>query len=99
MEWTRGNFEISTDPARLDREAIHAFLRESYWASDIPREIVDRSIDNALSFGIYDAGRQVGFARVVTDRATFAYLADVFVLPSHRGKGLSKWLMEVILGH
>jgi GNAT superfamily N-acetyltransferase len=99
MEWKRGAHTISTDPGRLDRESIHAFLRESYWAPGIPRDVVDRSIDNALCFGIYDGERQVGFARVVTDRSTFAYLADVFVLESHRGRGLSKWLMEVIRGH
>jgi GNAT superfamily N-acetyltransferase len=99
MEWKRGDFTISTDRNRLNREAIHAFLKESYWARGIPREILDRAIDNALCFGIYDRERQVGFARVVTDSATFAYLADVFVLESHRGRGLSKWLMEVIRGH
>jgi GNAT superfamily N-acetyltransferase len=96
-EWRRENFTISTDPSRLDRMAIHAFLTGSYWAKGIPREIVDRSIDNALCFGIYDGERQVGFARVITDRATFAYLADVFVLESHRGRGLAAWLMEAIL--
>jgi GNAT superfamily N-acetyltransferase len=98
-EWRRENFTISTDRSRLDRSAIHGFLAGSYWAKGIPREIVDRSIDNALCFGIYDGARQVGFARVITDRATFAYLADVFVLESHRGRGLAAWLMEVILAH
>jgi len=99
MEWERGGFTISTDRQRLDREMIHGFLRISYWARDIPRDVVDRSIDNALCFGIYDGGRQVGFARVISDFATFAYLGDVFVLESHRGRGLSKWLMEVIRSH
>ena len=99
MDWTRGAWTISTDPERLDREAIHAFLSNSYWAKGIPRAILDRSIENSLCFGLYEGPRLVGFARVITDRATFAYLADVFVLESHRGRGLSKWLMEVILGH
>ena len=99
MEWKRGEFTISTDRALLDREAIHAFLAASYWARGIPRETLDRAIENALCFGIYEGDRQVGFARVVSDFATFAYLADVFVLDSHRGRGLSKWLMEVIMSH
>ncbi len=99
MDWTRGAWTISTDRERLDREAIHAFLFNSYWAKGIPRAILDRSIENSLCFGLYEGSRLVGFARVITDRATFAYLADVFVLESHRGRGLSKWLMEVILGH
>jgi GNAT superfamily N-acetyltransferase len=99
MEWTRGALTISTDQHRLDREAIHEFLRNSYWASGIPRTVVDESIENALCFGLYEGGKQVGFARVITDFATFAYLSDVFVIESHRGLGLSKWLMEVIMGH
>ncbi len=101
MEWTRGTFTISTDPARLDRELIHGFLAGSYWARGISREIVDRSIDGALCFGLYEGpgSEQIGFARVITDRATFAYLADVFVLESHRGRGLAVWLMEVIRAH
>jgi GNAT superfamily N-acetyltransferase len=99
MEWTRGQFSISTDPARLDREVIHRFLVTSYWSPEIPREIVDRSIDNSMPFGLYEGGRQIGFARVITDRATFAYLADVFILESHRGLGLGLWLMKTILAH
>jgi GNAT superfamily N-acetyltransferase len=99
VEWKRGEFAISTDRGRLDREAIHAFLSNSYWARGIPREVLDRSIENALCFGIYEGQKLVGFARVITDFSTFAYLADVFVLESHRGRGLSKWLMEVVMGH
>jgi GNAT superfamily N-acetyltransferase len=99
LEWRRGNFTISTDPAKLDRETIHRFLASSYWATSIPREVVDRSIDDSVSFGMYEDGRQIGFARVITDFATFAYLADVFVLESHRGQGLATWLMESILAH
>lgn len=98
-EWRRESFTISTDRAKLDRGAIHEFLTRSYWAKGIPREIVDRSIEGALCFGLYEEGRQVGFARVITDSATFAYLADVYVLESHRGRGLAMWLMESILAH
>ena len=99
MEWTRGGFSISTDPERLNRALIRDVLAGSYWAPGIPSEIVDRSIEGALCFGIYEGGAQVGFARVITDRATFAYLADVFVLESHRGRGLAVWLMEVVMAH
>lgn len=99
MQEQRGAFLVSDDPALLDAGVIHAFLRESYWAAGIPRELVERSLQGSLCFGIYQGRAQVGFARCVTDRATFAYLADVFVLPSHRGRGLSKWLMECIAAH
>src|SRR2546423_6402597 len=98
-EWSRGRFTISTDPEKLDRAMIHEFLAGSYWAKGIPREVVDCSIEGALCFGLYEDGRQVGFARAITDSATFAYLADVFVLESHRGQGLGIWLMESILAH
>src|SRR5437763_7677158 len=92
-------YEISTDRSRLDRELIHRFLsEESYWAKGRPREIVDRSIENSVCFGVYEGdGEQVAFARVVTDRSTFAWLADVFVVPEHRGQGLGKRLVETIL--
>jgi GNAT superfamily N-acetyltransferase len=100
VEWRRGEYSISTDTARLDIDVIHRFLREdSYWAAGVDREIVERSIENSICFGLYDESRQVGFARVVTDRAAFAYLADVFVLPDHRGRGLGKWLVETVLSH
>jgi GNAT superfamily N-acetyltransferase len=100
VEWTRDGYLISTDPARLDRELVHRFLRdEAYWSPGISREVVDRSIDGSLNFGLYDGDDQVGFARMVTDRATFAYLGDVFVLPSHRGRGLGTWLVETALDH
>ena len=89
------NYLISTDKARLDRRYIHEFIsKKSYWAQDIPADVVDRSIENALCFGIYHHDVQVGFARLVTDYATFGYLADVFVDEAHRGKGLSKKLMN-----
>ncbi len=99
-EFRRGEFLVSTDPARLDSGVIYNFLTNCYWAKGIPREVVARSIEHALCFGIYDgSGAQVGFARVVSDFATVAYLGDVFVLESHRGRGLSKWMMECILQH
>src|SRR6476660_1957870 len=94
MESRRGEFLISTDRARLDLDVIHGFLTNSYWAKGIPREIVARSVEHSLCFGVYDgSGRQVGFARVISDLATYAYIADVFVLESHRGRGLGKALM------
>ena len=100
FEHRRGAFLLSTDPARLDPDLIHNFLTNSYWAKGIPREIVARSIAHSLCFGIYDGkGAQVGFARVISDFATIAYLGDVFVLESHRGLGLSKWMMECIMLH
>jgi GNAT superfamily N-acetyltransferase len=99
LEWTRDGFAISTDPARLDRPRIHEFLSRSYWAAGIPPETVERSIEGALCFGLYEGSAQVGFARVITDRATFAYVADVFVLESHRGHGLGVWLMEAVRAH
>lgn len=92
--------EISTDPTRLDRDLIHYFLsRESYWAIGVAREVVDRAIDGSLSFGAYENGAQVGFARAVTDGATFAWIADVFVVRSHRGRGIGRSLIEAVLAH
>jgi GNAT superfamily N-acetyltransferase len=91
--------EIDCDPARLDRAVIHGFLAKSHWAEGIPRAVVDRAIERSLVFGLYRDGAQVGFARVVTDYATLAYLADVFVLAAERGKGLGRWLVETILAH
>jgi GNAT superfamily N-acetyltransferase len=98
-QWRRGEFTISTDPSRLDRAAIANFLTTSYWAAGIPRSVADRAIDGSLSFGLFEGARQIGFARVVTDRATFAYLADVYVLEEYRGRGLALWMMETIRAH
>jgi GNAT superfamily N-acetyltransferase len=98
-EWRRDEFLISTDRRRLDIDVVHTYLSGSYWAAGMPRETLERAIGNSLSFGIYDGARLVGFARVITDRATYAYLSDVFVLESHRKRGLSKWLMECVLDH
>jgi N-acetylglutamate synthase-like GNAT family acetyltransferase len=93
-------YEISHDPARLDIDVIHTFLsEESYWSKGIPRDVVERAIAHSLCFGVYQDGGQIGFARVASDHATFALLADVFVLEGHRGKGLSKWLMQVVIAH
>src|SRR5437016_12864965 len=98
--WRRGDYEISTDRARLDIDLIHDFLtHHAYWATGRSRGVVQRSIDNSLSFGIYKGNQQAGFARVVTDYATFAWIADVFALPEHRGRGLSKWLTEGMTAH
>lgn len=91
--------EVDTDTARLDVDVIHHFLRESYWAAGIPRAVVERSIAHSLCFGVYVDGAQAGFARIISDYATFAYLADVFVLEAYRGQGLSKRLMETIVSH
>jgi GNAT superfamily N-acetyltransferase len=92
-------YEISTDKARLDVTVIHGYLVRSYWSPGIPRSIVERAIEHSLCFGAYCDGAQVAFARVITDRATFAYLADVFVLEAHRGRGLSKQLMRAVRAH
>ncbi len=97
-EWRRGEYAISTDPARLDLDVIHGFLVRSYWAEGRTRERVARSIEGSLPFGLYHPSGQVGFARVVTDYVVIAYLGDVFVLEAHRRKGLGKWLVEVVVG-
>jgi GNAT superfamily N-acetyltransferase len=93
------DLEISTDTARIDVDLVHGFLRTSYWAEGRPRELVERSIANSICFGAYTEGRQVAFGRVVTDRAVFAYLADIFVVPEFRGRGISKRLVRAMLDH
>ena len=98
-EWRRGEYVISTDKNRFDLGVVHGFLSTSYWAPGIPLEIVKKSIEHSLSFGVYKGEQQVGFARVVTDYATFAYIGDVFILEEFRGQGLSKWMMEIIADH
>ncbi len=95
-----GDYLISTDPAKLDLDAVHAFLsRESYWAEGISRERLDTAIEHSLPFGMYDDGAQIGFARAISDFSTFAYLADVYVDDAYRGRGLSKLLLEAVLAH
>ena len=96
----KDGFIISTDKLKLDVEVIHQYLsKEAYWCKNIPLQLVTKSIENSVSFGMYHKDRQVGFARVVTDKATFGYLADVFIITDYRGRGLSKWLMQCILSH
>lgn len=101
LSWRReeDELEISTDPERVDVPAVHSFLTASYWAQGIPLSAVERSIRNSICFGVFRGHEQVGFARVITDRATFAYLADVYVLPAFRGRGFAKWLMTCVLAH
>jgi GNAT superfamily N-acetyltransferase len=96
-EHLQGDYRITTDPARFDIAMVHGYLTNCYWAEGIPRETVERSIAGALCFGLFARDAQIGFARVITDYATYAYLADVFILEPHRGKGLSAWMMECIL--
>jgi ribosomal protein S18 acetylase RimI-like enzyme len=103
--WTRDGYTISTDRAHLDRDVIYRYLHEeAYWSKGIPRDLFERSIDHSLNFGLFegeagDGGTQIGFSRVVTDGATFAWLCDVFVLPAYRGRGLATWLIETVVEH
>ena len=100
MRWTREKYLISADAADVDLDIVYDYLsKESYWAKDIPREIVARSLQHSMCFSVLFEGAQVGFARVTSDHATFAYVGDVFVLPAHRDKGISIWLMECIVKH
>jgi GNAT superfamily N-acetyltransferase len=95
----RGEYSISTDPTRLDVEAIHSYLARAYWCEGIPRQTLERAIANSLCFGLFQGQDQVGLARVITDSATYAYLCDVYVLEDHRGKGLGKWLVQCVMAH
>lgn len=100
LETHRDGLTISTDPARLDLEMVRSFLADrSYWAKGIPFPVVKKALENSLCFGVYEGDQQVGLARVITDYATFAYVADVFILEAYRGRGLSKWLMAVLMSH
>lgn len=100
LDVTQDSFRISTDPALLDLEVIYHYLStESYWAQGIPFETFKTSVDHSLNFGLYDGDRQIGYARIVSDFATVAYLGDVFVLSEYRGRGLSKWLMATVMAH
>jgi GNAT superfamily N-acetyltransferase len=100
IQWKRDEFEVTTDRTRLEIQIIHDFLAlESEWARGIAPEIVERSIEGSLCFGLFHRNRQVGFARVITDSATIAYLGDVFVLKNYRGRGLARWLMDCIVAH
>jgi len=99
LEVHRENFTISTDPARLDSDAIAEMLRRAYWAQGRPRERVDRSLANSLVFGLYDGEKQIGLARIISDYAIFAYLCDVFIQEDYRAQGLGKWLMQTVHSH
>ena len=99
LETHKDNFTISTDPARLDIDAICDFLTRAYWAAGRPRERTERAISNSLVFGLYDDGKQIGLARVVSDYAVFAYLCDVFIHEEYRAHGLGKWLIETAMSH
>jgi GNAT superfamily N-acetyltransferase len=97
---SRGGYELSSDPVRLDRERIYRYLSEqSYWAAGVPRAVVERALDHSLCIAVYCDKTQIAFARAITDRATFAYLADVFVDAAHRGAGLGKWMVDALLRH
>ncbi len=95
----KGGYEIDDDPARLDLDVVHGFVTGSYWAEGVPRDVVARSVANSLNLGLYHGGSQVGFTRAVTDRATFAWVCDVFVLSGHRGRGLAHWMIETLRAH
>jgi GNAT superfamily N-acetyltransferase len=99
IEHHRDQFTVSADPSKLDVEAIYDFLTHCYWSEGIPREIVERAIKHSLCFGLFDNTKQIGFARVISDHATYAYLCDVYVLESYRGKGLGTWLMSCVMEH
>jgi len=96
---TKGDYQIDDDTARLDLDVVHGFIAGSYWAEGVSRDVVERSVGNSLNLGLYDRQSQVGFTRVVTDRATFAWVADVFVLPAHRGRGLGHWMIQTLRAH
>lgn len=98
-EWQRGEYSISTDSKRLDLSVIHQFLSSSYWAKGLPMQVLQQAIQHSLVFGLYKDNQQIGFARTITDYATFAYIADVFVLEPFQGQGLGKWLVETIVSY
>ena len=98
-QYTNGQYWITTDTQKLDIDAIHAYLSRSFWAEGIPKNTVARAIANSLCFGLFDGGEQIGLARVVTDRATYAYLCDVYVLETHQSRGLGKWLIATVMAH
>lgn len=99
MEFYLDSFTISTDPARLDFEVIHGYLHRAYWSPGVPREVVEKAARHSLCFGVYEGEKQIGYARVISDYAVFAYLADVFILEAYRGLGLGKWLVSCVLAH
>lgn len=99
VKQVRGEYTLSSDTDRLDLAAVHRFLSASYWSPGLPMEVFRRAVGGSICFGVYHGGEQVGFARIVTDRATFAYLCDVYVVEAHRGRGLGRWLGEAAIAH
>jgi len=99
MNWRRDDYDLSDDKTRLDLDAICALLHATYWAANRPRNLIEKSTQNSVCFGLHHDGKQVGFARAVTDHATFAWICDVVIAPAHRGRGLGKWLVECVLAH
>lgn len=99
MDWQGDGVWLTTDGERVDLDVVHGFLRDSYWARGVPREVVERSVRGSIPFSLHRGERQIGFARVVTDRATFGYLADVFVVEAERGRGLARWMIDRVLEH
>ena len=99
MQWHQAEYEVHTDVAAFDFDIIHGYLAKSYWSPGIPEATLRKALAGSLCFGMFAEGRQIGFARVISDRATFAYLCDVFVLPGFQGKGLGKWLMDCVMAH
>jgi N-acetylglutamate synthase-like GNAT family acetyltransferase len=99
MKWTKGEYTVTDKREDLDIDTIHGFLRESYWAKGIPKSIVEKAVNHSLCFGLYHTCGQIGFGRAITDCATLAYLADIFVLAPYRGRGLGRWLVACMLSH
>jgi GNAT superfamily N-acetyltransferase len=99
MSWTRDSFTVTCDPTKINKVVVAQFLASSYWAKGISEATVEKSLNGSLCFALLDGDRQIGFARVISDYATIAYLGDVFILPEYRGRGLSKWLMECVISH
>ena len=99
FERQRGEYSVTSDPARLDIDAIHGYLSRAYWSAGIPRATLENAMRGSLCFGLFERDTQIGFVRVVTDRATYAYVCDVYVLESHQGKGLGTWLMQCVMQH
>lgn len=99
MNWTHSEYTLTDEPTQLDLDAIHALLRSTYWAANRSRETIAKSLQHSLNFGLFHAGKQAGFGRVVTDRATVGYFCDLVLAETHRGRGVGKWMLQCILDH